>query len=246
MQIITVPISFNCWGLHLIICIMPVLGSLTLLLSTWVHFLNKVSCFVSTCVSSDNSFPSVRQEPSFGPWKVFPFLQQFCQQSPEYNLCKLRLFHYCQRSNYGCDLVLLQYEETHEGHARPEKDDLFPVNTHGIPFGAESARVSGTLSDSWTWQQWACGGTRPQPSPLLSTCPPSSSHHCLFQPPLGDTVRPRRPWCKPGPMSACLWEVVWCSCFTEGTYKQCWMGLMACLPRRITPSKSDPSILVRS
>ena len=28
---------------------------------------NKVFCFVSTCVSSDNSFPSVRQEPCTGP-----------------------------------------------------------------------------------------------------------------------------------------------------------------------------------
>ena len=52
------------------------LGSLTPLLSTWVPFPNKVSCFVSTCVSSDNSFLSVRQEPSFGPWKGSLFLQQ--------------------------------------------------------------------------------------------------------------------------------------------------------------------------
>ena len=52
------------------------LGSLTLLLSTRVPFPNKVSCFVSTCVSSDNSFPSVRQEPSFGAWKGSAFLQQ--------------------------------------------------------------------------------------------------------------------------------------------------------------------------
>ena len=52
------------------------LGSLTLLLFTWVPFPNKISCFVSTCVSSDNSFPSVRQEPTFGPWKGSPFLQQ--------------------------------------------------------------------------------------------------------------------------------------------------------------------------
>ncbi|KAM7235622.1 hypothetical protein CapIbe_012808 [Capra ibex] len=29
---------------------------------------------VSTCVSSDNSFSCVRQEPSFGPWKGSPFL----------------------------------------------------------------------------------------------------------------------------------------------------------------------------
>ena len=53
-----------------------VLGFLTLLLSTRGPFPNKVSCFVSTCVSSDNSFPSVRQEPSFGPWKGSLFLQQ--------------------------------------------------------------------------------------------------------------------------------------------------------------------------
>ena len=40
---------------------------------------DKISCFVSTCVSSDNSFPSVRQEPGFGPWKGSPFLQQICK-----------------------------------------------------------------------------------------------------------------------------------------------------------------------
>ena len=45
------------------------LGSLTLLLSTRAPFPNKTSCFVSTCVFSDNSFPSVRKETSFGPWK---------------------------------------------------------------------------------------------------------------------------------------------------------------------------------
>ena len=52
------------------------LGSLTLLLSTRVPFPNKISCSVGICVSSDNSFLSVRQEPSVGPWKGSPFLQQ--------------------------------------------------------------------------------------------------------------------------------------------------------------------------
>ena len=51
-------------------------GFPTLLLSTLAPFLNKISCFVSTHVSVDNSFPSVRQEPSFRPWKGSPFLQQ--------------------------------------------------------------------------------------------------------------------------------------------------------------------------
>ena len=37
--------------------------------STRVPFPNKVSCFVSTCVSFDNSFLSIRQEPGFGAWK---------------------------------------------------------------------------------------------------------------------------------------------------------------------------------
>ena len=53
------------------------LGFLTLLLSTQMTIPNKISCFVSTCVSSDNSFLSVRQEPSFGPWKRSPFLQHY-------------------------------------------------------------------------------------------------------------------------------------------------------------------------
>ena len=50
-------------------------GSLTLLLSTWALPPNKISCFVSTCVSSDNLFVSDRQEATFGPWKGSPFLQ---------------------------------------------------------------------------------------------------------------------------------------------------------------------------
>ena len=57
------------------------LFSWVLLLSTWVPFPNKMSCFVSTCVSLDNSFPSVRQEPVLGPWKGSPFLQQFQYES---------------------------------------------------------------------------------------------------------------------------------------------------------------------
>ena len=52
------------------------LGSLTLLLSAWALFPNTISCFDSSCVSSDNSFLSVRQEPSFGPWRGSPFLQR--------------------------------------------------------------------------------------------------------------------------------------------------------------------------
>ena len=52
------------------------LGFPTLLFSARAPLPNKVSCFVSTCVSSDNSFPSVRQERTLRPWKGSPFLQQ--------------------------------------------------------------------------------------------------------------------------------------------------------------------------
>ena len=37
-------------------------------LSAQVLLPNKISCFVSTCVSSDNSFTSVRQEPILRPY----------------------------------------------------------------------------------------------------------------------------------------------------------------------------------
>ena len=50
----------------------PGKGTLTLLLSTQGSFPNKVSCFVSTCVSSDNSFPSVRQPYCSPPGCPFP------------------------------------------------------------------------------------------------------------------------------------------------------------------------------
>ena len=72
------------------------LGSLTLLLSTRVPFPNKISCFVSTWVSSDNSFPSVRQEPSFRPWKGSPFLQQNHLLSCKINLIqRLKYYRFC-------------------------------------------------------------------------------------------------------------------------------------------------------
>ena len=34
------------------------------------------SCFVRLCASADNSIQSVTQEPTLGPWKGSPFLQQ--------------------------------------------------------------------------------------------------------------------------------------------------------------------------
>ena len=47
-----------------------------LLLAAWAPLPNKISCFVSTCVSLDNLSPCVRQELILGPWKGSPFLQQ--------------------------------------------------------------------------------------------------------------------------------------------------------------------------
>ena len=52
------------------------LGSLTLLLSSQAPLPNKVSCFVSMCVSLGNSLLNVKQEPILKPWKMSVFLQQ--------------------------------------------------------------------------------------------------------------------------------------------------------------------------
>ena len=46
------------------------------------HLSNKSFCFVSSYVSMDNSFPSVRQDPTLGPWKGFPCLQQYHRLNP--------------------------------------------------------------------------------------------------------------------------------------------------------------------
>ena len=54
------------------------LGSLALPLSAEAPLPSKVSCCVSTCVSSGNLFPSARQEPILGPWKGSSFLPQYC------------------------------------------------------------------------------------------------------------------------------------------------------------------------
>ena len=59
------------------------------LLSTWVPFPNKVSCFVSTCVSSDNSFPSVRQE---SEWPLGVLRGQFACQWTRPSGCNWDLF----------------------------------------------------------------------------------------------------------------------------------------------------------
>ena len=59
-------------------CRAVLLGSLSLLLSAQAPLPNKVSCFVSTCISSGNLFPRVRQEPILGPWKGSSFLPQYC------------------------------------------------------------------------------------------------------------------------------------------------------------------------
>ena len=88
------------------------LRSLTLLLSTWVSFPNKISCFVSTCVSSDNSFSSVRQEPSFGSWKGSSFLQHSCQHFilPSGTILK------------GCDLLSPFFHKRHFDSKRVKRN----------------------------------------------------------------------------------------------------------------------------
>ena len=60
---------------------------LTLLLSARVPLPNKVFCFDSTCVSSDNSL-CVRQKPTLGPWKGSPFLKYGDPEKEEFGEAK--------------------------------------------------------------------------------------------------------------------------------------------------------------
>ena len=79
---------------------------LNLLLSTQVPFPNKISCFVSRCVSLGNSFPSVRQEPSFGPWKGSPFLQHNCSDPRRKEQIKpSRVLEYRNRKTRPCPML---------------------------------------------------------------------------------------------------------------------------------------------
>ena len=68
--------KYQCWVLYF--CLPTfIFTSLGCIIGYLYYFLCiHFSHFVSTCVSSDNSFPSVRREPSFGPWKGSLFLQQ--------------------------------------------------------------------------------------------------------------------------------------------------------------------------
>ena len=59
------------------------LASLILLLSVQALLPNKMSCFVNSYVSLDNSFLSVRKEPTLGPWKRSPC----CNSSTYVNGC---------------------------------------------------------------------------------------------------------------------------------------------------------------
>ena len=62
----------------------------------------KVFYFVSTCVSLDDSFPSVRQEPTLGPWKGSPFLQQEQQAQSRW---LLPIPSYCTRFLEHCPVI---------------------------------------------------------------------------------------------------------------------------------------------
>ena len=57
------------------------------------------SLALSACVSSDNSFLSVRQEPSFRPWKGSPFLQHFASEAPSHIVIKLLFIFFITLGN---------------------------------------------------------------------------------------------------------------------------------------------------
>ena len=73
-------------------------GSLTYWSLPRHHF--PVFCFVSTCVSLNNSFQSVRQKSTRGPWKRFLFLQQdHCREAYQWqHLFQQSLWLLCRKT----------------------------------------------------------------------------------------------------------------------------------------------------
>ena len=70
------------------------LGPLTLLLSACMPLPHKVSCFVSMCISSDNSFLNVKQELPLRLWKGSPLLETY----PIHNSASGRQAYVCAQS----------------------------------------------------------------------------------------------------------------------------------------------------
>ena len=115
------------------------LGSLTLLLATEVPFPNKISCFVSTCVSSDNSFLSVGQEPSFGPWKRSPFLQQY------HHVKKVKLIQTSAENSSSLDCYWAV--------SSPGTDRYYRNTSHPVPHISQASLAS-LWDHCFTWLTW--------------------------------------------------------------------------------------------
>ena len=127
------------------------LGSVSILFSAQAPFPNKISCFVRTCVSSDNSFFAVRQEPSFRPWKGSPFLPHnvwglcICDQHVVtiLQLCgSLSFYRKTQRYASNCYVYSLRRNQAPSAHYYFFLHSLSPL----INMGTSSP--SGTLGRS--------------------------------------------------------------------------------------------------
>ena len=61
----------------------------------------------------------------------------------------------------------------------------------------------------------------------------------------GRHTKPLGSWCKPVPLSACLWGTS-LPCLVWGPYEQLWKHLMSCWPRRFTLGEPDAGSLIGS
>ena len=103
------------------------LGSVTLLLYTRAPLPDKISCFAITCVFLNNSFPSVRQEPTFGPWKVSPFLQYlYCENKKKWSCMDVRVGLWRKLSTEKLMLLKCAVREDSWESLRPQGDPTSP------------------------------------------------------------------------------------------------------------------------
>ena len=141
-----------------------------LLLSVQAPLPNKVFCFVSMCVSSDNSFLSAREEPTLRPWKGSLLLQQKhylgkCSNPSSWNGCVSGSLHLSKewKMGWSLDRWKRNWPPTWDGVKLNE------VTSHFLFPGATERRNGLREGMGWKWSRalWSLLDTHSFHGPLF-------------------------------------------------------------------------------
>ena len=118
---------------------------------------SKISCFISTRVSLENLILSVRPEPTLGPWKEAPFLQQECWSGlpcpPPWESSQLgdRTQVSCIAGGFFTSWATREAQECWSGQPLPfSRGSLQPRNWIGV------SCIAGGFFTSWATRKPKC------------------------------------------------------------------------------------------